>query len=358
MLCILPACGKGNEEKNETSSSNKFNTKVALTVAENYLNLLAKEDYENASKLYSKSLKDKNQDFRPGDLRIVGFNQDTLNEVGESILVRYRVTRVVKGEARSDLDNCSIKIIKEGTDYKISEVKSENEKEAYVEGKSLRQRRKDEVKSSPIIRLHRLPREMYPKSNKANFNKVPIPNKEFTAVNFSYSGEKIALSTFNEDSFIGIVGIDDSLQTAAGGQSGGAGGQQGGQQGGAQGEGGQQGEDISMEKPIGQKILSLDILKNAKVDYMVFSRDEKVIMVEFTEKGKGSSLNLYETDNGNLVELDIDKKYPSDKYDVVFVSFDKNVMTFEVKAKKGQDLQDPAVGKYQVDLEKFKVKKL
>lgn len=358
MLSILPSCGKSKGEKDEAGSTNKFNTKVALTVAENYLNFLVKEDYENASKLYGKSLKGKNQDIRPGDLKIIGFTQDTLNEVGESILVRYRVTRVVKGEPRSDLDNCSIKIIKEGTDYKISEVKSENEKESYVEGRSLRQRRKDEVKSSPIIRIHRLPREMYPKSNKANFNKVPLPNKQFTAVNYSYSGEKIAISTFDEDSFIGIVSIDDSLQTLAAGQGGGAGG--GGQQGGQQGaqQGGQSGEDISVEKPIGQKILTLDILKNAKVDYLVFSRDEKVLMAEFTEKGKGSSLNIYETDTGNLVDLDIDKKYPSDKYHVVFVSFDKNVMTFEVKAKKGEDLQDPAVGKYQVDLEKFKVKKL
>ena len=38
-----------------------------------------------------------------------------------------------------------------------------------------------------------------------------VPIKEFSSINFSYEGEKLAVSTYNKNSFIGIVNIDESL---------------------------------------------------------------------------------------------------------------------------------------------------
>ena len=35
--------------------------------------------------------------------------------------------------------------------------------------------------------------------------------KKFSSINFSYEGEKLAISTYNKNSFIGIVNIDESL---------------------------------------------------------------------------------------------------------------------------------------------------
>ncbi|WP_040214255.1 hypothetical protein [Clostridium polynesiense] len=356
LIAFLTACSC-NVSKDSGKMPLKFDTKEAVKTAESYLSLIAAEDYKEADSLCSKELKGKSSDIKPSDLKVISFNQDMLNEMGESILIRFKVNRIIEGKPRADLDNCSIRVVKEGNQYKISEVKSENEKEAYVEGRALRQRRKDEAKSSPIIRLHRLPREMYPKNNKADINKAAIPNKEFSAVNFSYKGERIALSTFDKDSYLAVISIDDSMETVKDGMSGGESPQ--GSQGGQQNEGGDGfREDLSMEKPIGEKITSIDLLQNSRVNSMVFSRDEKILMVEYIEEGKGSSLNLYKADSGDKIPLNLNSQFPGDKYNVKFISFEKDLMIFQADIRDSEALKDNKAGKYQIDLETFNIKRL
>ena len=92
---------------------------------------------------------------------------------------------------------------------------------------------------------------------------------------------------------------------------------------------------------------------------MAFSLEEKVIMAQYKIKGKGTSLRVYDVESGELVDFKFEEKFPIDKVDVVFSSFDKDVLNFEVKEKEatGKDGSE-MLGKWQLDLKEFEVKKL
>ncbi|NLP28612.1 MAG: hypothetical protein GX370_07590, partial [Clostridia bacterium] len=126
------------------------------------------------------------------------------------------------------------------------------------------------------------------------------------------------------------------------------------------GEGGGGGSSLIIkEPPVGKDITSLDIIKDGNIETMAFSLEEKVIMAQYKIKGKGTSLRVYDVESGELVDFKFEEKFPIDKVDVVFSSFDKDVLNFEVKEKEatGKDGSE-MLGKWQLDLKEFEVKKL
>jgi hypothetical protein len=178
-------------------------------------------------------------------------------------------------------------------------------------------------------------------------------------MNFGYEGERIAISSYDKDSYIGIIKIDESMATQ-GGAGGGQGGQGGGE-GGQGGEGGKQGsQSMAREKPIGKEMTSLDILKDAKVEFMTFSNGEKFLVAQYIKPSLGRCIRIYNTDSGELSKEKLEEKYPYGKVEIIFSSFDKDVVNFEVIQK---DMNDKAAaelaGKYQMELkEDFKIKRL
>ncbi len=107
-------------------------------------------------------------------------------------------------------------------------------------------------------------------------------------MSLSYSENFIAISTYDKNSYIGIITIDES-KAVQGGQDQGEQGNQGDQGGAGGGEAGQKETDIMEEigeKPIGKEISSLDLLKGSKIDFMVFSPDEKFIAVQYETSDK------------------------------------------------------------------------
>ena len=126
--------------------------------------------------------------------------------------LRLRVARTSMDSSLSCLDEYTIKIVKDGAEYKISEVTSSPQKEAFVEGTGIRFRDKKNVKSNLIIDKSGIPKYVYSKDDEARLYKILVPLKEFRSINFNYEGDKIAVSTYNKNSFIGVVNIDESLE--------------------------------------------------------------------------------------------------------------------------------------------------
>ncbi|MBK5239705.1 hypothetical protein [Clostridium sp.] len=350
MVFILSftACTKKEEEKKV--QTNTFEIQTATNVVENYMKLIMKEDYENGKKLYTKDLFLKVSNMPISDMKIKGYKVTESNEVGRSGIFKVRVTRTSMVSSQSCLDEYSIKIVKDGAEYKISEITSNPEEEAFLEGKGIRYRDKKNIKTNLIIDEAGLPKYAYSSEDEAHLYKIVVPIKKFSSINFSYEGEKLAVSTYNKNSFIGIVNIDESLavQGDVGGQSGGASG----------GEGGESGE-VAKEKPIGKELIPVDLLLDCKVDFMIFSLDEKFLLVQYIKEDMGKCIRIYKVDDGDMIPVNFEKDYPIENVEIVFSSFGEDTMTYEVIPKpKLNSSEIDIVGKWKLDLKIFTVDKL
>ena len=194
---------------------------------------------------------------------------------------------------------------------------------------------------------------MYSKDNDLQYKKVAVPRDKFTSINYGYRGNSIAISTKGTtSSYIGIITIDESL---------GAIGKLGGGNDGDTEKGNLkgidvEGEDISSEKPIGKEINSFDVLNNSEVNYLVFSQDEKLLLVEYQQEDKGSALRLYRAETGEREESKLEEAFPSDSYKVSYMYFTKKALCFKVE-NKGQGGANDKEGIYNLSLEDYAITK-
>jgi hypothetical protein len=340
------ACKK--EEKEEAPKVNGFEIKTASNVVESYMNFIMKEDYENAKKLFTKDLFRKASNMPISEIKVKGYKATESNEIGRSGVIKVRTTRTSMAHSLSSLDEYTIKVVKDGAEYKVSEVSSTPQKEAFVEGLGIRFRDKKNIKTNLIIDKAGLPKYVYSRDDAAQLYKILVPTKEFSSINFDYEGGRLAISTYNKNSFIGIVNIDESLAV----------------QGAAQKEQDQQSqgggsEVIAKEKPIGKELISVDLLMNCKVDFMTFSLDEKFLLVQYIKEDLGKCIRVYRVDNGESIPINFEKDYPIEKVQIIFSSFGEDAMIYEVIPKSSLNSSEAdIIGKWKLNLKNYTIQKL
>lgn len=359
LLCItilflpLAACSNKGSKPSERKES-EFDIKAATNVINSYMRYLMKEDQKSIQDLYSEDLKKEIKDVAQGDLKIKGYYISDNNEIGRSGQFKIKVTRVNENTPVSTLEEYVIKVIKDGAEYKISEVKSIADKEAFSEGNTLRLKSKDEVKTSLLLDSSGLPSYAYESSDKARMDKKPVPKDKFNNMVFSYRGDKIAICTYDKNSYIGIVTIESSQSTQAQPSGGEGKDEQTGGQTGKQGESGAK----AREKPIGKNCTSLDILTQSKVEFMSFSQDEKYLVAQYIKSNAGRCIKVYKTEGGEALPVDFEESYPLGKVEIIFSSFDKEYMYFEVIPKGAADASTiQLIGKYELKLKDNKISK-
>lgn len=347
LFCVLSLAGCSKKEDEKAPKVNAFEIKTAANVVESYMNFIMKEDFENGKKLYTKDLYNKVINLPISNMKIKGYKVTESNEVGRSGVFKVRVTRTSMASSQSCLDEYTIKIVKDGAEYKISEVTNTPQKEAFVESTGIRFRDKKNVKTNLIIDESGIPKYVYSKSDGARLYKIMVPVKEFGTINFSYEGDKIAVSTYNKNSFIGVVNIDESLAVQ------GSAGQSSDQSSQGSGSG-----EIAKEKPIGKDLMPIDLLLDCKVEFMTFSLDEKFLLVQYSNE-LGRCIKVYKVDNGDMIPINFEKDYPIEKVQIVFSSFGEDSMTYEVIPKLNvKDSEGDIIGKWKLNLKDFTVKKL
>jgi hypothetical protein len=366
IICIsvsLMACNRQKQKKEGEEATRKFDIKIATNILETYMGYITKGDLESAKKLYSKELLKKQKSSPKAELKVFGFKLDETNEVGRSAVFKVRVSKAMQDKPAATLDIYNIKVEKEENDYKISEIDSTTEKDAFFESYGIRVRDKNNVKTNLLIDHSGLPQYAYPRDDSAKVGKLEVPKSPFGIISFAYSGERVAVTTQTKDAYIAVIKIDETQSVQGGGGAGGGGGQGGGGQGGqggaaGQGAGGSSNVNIR-ETPVGKEINSIDLIKDAKVELITFSLEEKYVVAQYKKSNKGTSIRVYDTDSGELIPVDFEEQYPLGKVDVKFSSFDKDALNFEVleKPTTGKE-QAQMIGKWQVDLKNYKVKKL
>jgi hypothetical protein len=353
---VLVSCASKKKEESK-STTESFDMKAATNVADTYMKYLMKEDTENSKRFYSKELSKSSISEENRSLKILGYDLSETNEIGKSGLFKMRVSRSDVTKPFASLDEYTLKIKKEDTDYKITETNNIIQKEAFIQNNQIRLRNKNNVNTNLVVDFGGIPNYAFPKDDKTNIDKITVPKSQYGIITFSYGGDSLALSTFDKDAYIAVIKLEEAMAVQASDKGGGEGGDTGGDTGGGKQKEGGGGK--AQEKPIGKDITSLDLLKSSKVEFLTFSPTEKFVTVQYTKPDIGRCIRTYKSDGGDLIPFKFEEKFPMDKVDVVFSSYDKETLNFDVVPKKPEDRSaSDVIGKWQINLRDFKPKKM
>lgn len=344
---MLVSCSKNKLETKE--NSNDFDIKAANNIADTYMKYLMKDDLENSKKLYSEKLLKNAVGEENKNLKISGYNISEVNEIGKSGLFKIKVSRSDISSVFASLDEYSVEVSKENNDYKIKKTSNNTEKEVFLEGNQIKLKNKNNVNTYVVTDMDGLPTYVFIKDDKSNVNKVKVPKNKFGIVNFDYSGDNLAITSCDNDTFIGVIKIDETLAVQGEEEK----------QGGGQDKQNQQQSPSIKEKVIGKEIMPLDILKNSKVELINFSPNEKFIGIQYSNASLGKCIRIYKMEGGDIIPFKFEENYPMNKVNVVFSSYDQENLNFDVIPKvEGDKSASDVIGKWQLSMKNFKVKKI
>ena len=349
ILLLCTGCSMMNKKTVKKDKKDSFDLNKAEETVKNYMNFIILDDYDNAKKILS----DKAEgviNISKSDYKIKGYNIDTKIKSGSSGVFKIKAARESMIMPKASLEDYYIEVTKEKSDYKITKIKNEIEKESFVGENGIRIRSDGDVETKLLIDIDGFPEYAYAKTDKIKLNKFSVPKDKFGAISFNYSGNKLAVSTFDGSSvFYGMVRINEAVSTQANGQ----GTQQ--QQQGGNGSSGSSSNGFAKEKPIGKELMPLDIIQNAKVQYMTFSPDEKYIAVQCADNKNDTFLNIYDAMSGDILPYESKDKVNASDEDIMFKYFDdKGNAFFDTKEKKGKKI----LKKWELNMENMKVKEI
>lgn len=332
-----------NKELKESVESIYFNNKIAISIAEEYMEALKSNDLEKIKRLSDKEV-DKNIIISPSkELEITGIKQVGSAQLGNKTMFKFYVTRTKEGEPKADLEQYYLEVRKtEEGEYKVSELKSTELYSVFLDKDKLKIRKDDDVEINTLIDLKSIPDKIYPKVNVIDVAKVDVPKEAFSAVEISFSGDKVAISTYKgEDSYIGVVDVEDAQETAA---------KEGEDEGGKE-------DEKNDDKTLGKKITSLDVLNGCKISSLNFSDDDGYVVVNYV-KGNGTRFKVYQS-SGSIVSLELDDIFAEEEYNLIYERIqDNNIIMNVTPIIKSNNTESGLIGRYKISLKDFKLEKL
>lgn len=341
----LGGCMKSKATIDEATMEDGFDYEKGQKISDQYIENLAKGQFQLLRDLSTQDLNNSNKQVLQKGEKIISYKKMDTKETGKSMYYRYRVNRCQEGVPRTDLDNFIVKVDRSETGYLVSDVMSSTEMEVFTKGTSLRVKYKDEVKNYLLLRISNLPKETYPKINKAPIFKELVPTEEFGTINLSYEGKKIAVTSKDKSkTFISIVEIDLEEKKKSGADSGNS----------------EAIEDLELlEKPIGKKIISLDLLYDKDVESAIFTKDEDALVIQYSEKNKGKGINVYKSNSGDLVDIKIEDMFPREKYNILVNKLNDRDLYIKVAPLEGiKGIREDVLGDYSINLKDLKITKL
>ena len=334
IICILVSCSSGKQH-----DDNEFNSMEAQHIVEKYMDAIEVNDLDKAKTFLADEELDKLKTPEKSKLKTSGWNMEDSILAGSAALFKVTSSSFSDEKPYCVVEEVSLKVKKVDDEYKIIDVGAINIKEVFMDKEEIRLRQKDVVKTQLVIDLEKMPSYAYYKDDVAKFNKIDVPRESFDVISLSFSGNKMAISSRDKVSYVGVVDIEDSVRTQGENQS-------------------QQNNEESKkvtpkEIPVGKKITNIDLVENVKVKEMAFCKREKFLVVQY--EGNEKFLKCYNAESGEVVSETLEEEFPKSKYDVVFSMFKLDKLIFDVKSKQGGDEKD---GSYEMELEDFEIEKL
>ncbi|WP_102399441.1 hypothetical protein [Haloimpatiens massiliensis] len=355
ILCFLctTIIGCKNKEVDIQEQEKKIDTNAASNLVDRYMIGLIMKDYEGVKNLYTEDMIKEQGNYKKSDIIVRGYRIEDVSEMEKNSIFKVKTISTREKSAYTSLDEYRISVIKEKDGYKIGEVNINPQKEIFSDGDEVRIRDKSNVETNLVIDTEKLPKSAFSKDDKLNMYKQEVPSRIFNDTSISFDGTKVLVSTKAEDAYAASILIDETLAVQGNNKSAGKGAEDGDKQS-------QDNKNKGIkEKPIGKEIVNLDIIKDATVDYMIFSQDEKFITIQYTKNNGAKCIRIYESDSGKMIPIKFEESFPIDKVDIQFSYFDKENANFQVLPKGNLEGQyKDLIGKWKLNLKDFKIHRI
>lgn len=338
---ILTGCSSKKNESITIVENNDLET--ALRVSGDYLSYLKDKNFSGIRRISSDDLNSSTDYGFKGDMEISSFNKSDFGDIGSRAFVKYDVNSIRYNEPTCSLEEYVLYVKQKGEKGIVEEVKSKEKSRVFVKNKNLRIVSENNGFSKLLFRWSDLPREVYPKSNKADIAKKQIIFNRFGIIGFNYSGTNLGISAqCDGGEYIGVLNIDETIATV----------EEVGVDENLDGL-----EEMVGEKPMARKIITLDFLENAKVERIVFSRDETNVIVQYNVNGV-NRINIYNSESGKIMDCKTDDLFPKDKYNVELYNTAEYGLLVDVNPLEGKDANQSVLGRYFLNLKDLKFYKI
>lgn len=344
ILLIIASFTSCKEEKVENvKKKDEYEVEEARKIVEGYIKYLINGDLDKSNEFLDDSIKANNIDENIDSMIINGFKIEEVNESEDKAFFDVKVTKQDKNSSKSILSKYMIKVKKENMEYKIEEINNSLQREVFSLNDTLRIRFENGVETNLLVEMDGIGNYLYPKDDKAKLNMKRIPKETFSLTSFAYEGDLIAITTENKDTFIGVVIVDETTQTA------------GEEKEKEPEEDGGKGVKLK-EKPMGKNIIACDLLMDSKITQLVFSLDEKFVMAQYVKDDNIKCFRVYSTESGDLIPVKLEEEFPLNSVDITFVNFEEGVIYFDVVNKNNAD--EEYIGRWEINLKEMEVKKV
>ena len=345
-ISVLISCSNANESKEEVLDL--FDVFKGKDLATDYLINIRNGDINGATEICDKELVDSTINLSEGVSNITGFQLDKTVASSEFAYYIFNVIRDSNIEPKSDLEQYTIKVNRNGDSYSVSEIKAKTQRELYIKNNSLRIIGEKGGKSSLVISLNNIPKDTYLRENKVMLYKEKVPNNDFGKGVLGFTGQKIAISTIDDkNAFICIAYIDNTLMENGTDVIADSTNPQGNLISGLQ---------EVLEKPITSKVVPVDLLSNVQIESFIFSKEDDNMAVNYKNQTGIDRLNIYKADDGTMVDAKLDEIFNKDIYNVKAEYFDDDKLMFNVY--KSDSTTDDITGKYTFNIKSEEMIKL
>lgn len=333
---------KSEEEFKKSVESIYFNNEHAMNVAKKYMEALKNSDLNIIRGLSTENVEENIIIPPSGEVVVTGIKEEGVSQMGGKAMFKYDVTRAKEGEPKAYLEEYYLEVDKTpNEEYKVSMLKAVPKYNIFKDKEKLKIRKSDDVEINTLIELDNIPDRAYPKVNVIDIAKIDVPKDEFSAIGLSFTGEKVAISTYSGNkSYIGVVDVEDSESTVS-----------------KEGEDEGKEKEEDKDKTVGKKIVTLDILEGAAIKSLNFSDDDGYVVVNYDKEG-ARRFKVYQS-SGDIVALELDDIFSEKDYNLIYEKIQDNSIMMEITAVKGKDKTDATLtGKYKISLKDFKLQKL
>ena len=314
-------------DDNKKEEIDFFDIHKAKEIGSVFMENMAYGNIEEIGNLCSNNIKERKEYNELMDNKIGAYKVEKTIEGGDYAYIDYIAIRKDNENLRADLDNVSIKIIKEGDTYLIDEIKAKSNKEIYENNNTLRLRNEETGENNVLIKLKDLPKEMYSKGSDVVMNKKSINNKEFSRIALSFNGDKVGIVSTDGKNIAVLLGEIKEEENTLGSNN-------------SSGENEKSNtSDIekniedALEVPIVSKLIEYDLIDNAEVEEVLFSSDDGELILQIRQNGE-SYIKAYRNTTGEIVDLNLEKKFPKDKYSLNIKCVNDKGLIIEVKSKE------------------------
>lgn len=350
MICVSIILTGCSTKKAESGVEVKlFDMNKGREIIEGYFGNIREGNINKANNLCVDELLSNTKDLTEGVSEITSFSEHETIEGNKSGYFIFNVIRSSIIEPKSDLEVYTIKVENSDKDYKITDIKSKADKTVYVKNNTLRIIGEDGGKSNLVISLNNIPQDTYLSDNKIMLYKEKVPREGFGKIGIGFEGKKIAISTEGDNnSYICIAYIDDTLMKGGGYSDPDK-----------TKEGSESSSEQSLEKPVINKLVSLDLLKNSQVNDFMFSKEDENVAVNYKNNKGINRVKIYKTEDGTIVDVKIDEVFSEEKYNIWAEHFTEDELRFKSSLVKGAtDYDKDLVGDFIINLKTLELSKI